>query len=76
MRLRKLDLRVLGAFHVIGGTGEAFGLEIMRAARIGPARLYPSLERLEKAGWLFSYWSGSGRRVYVIRPAIAAGETP
>lgn len=65
---RRIDLRVIGALHTLGGAG--YGLDLIRTARLSAGRLYPALERLERVGWVVSVWEDTPpvpevtRRVY------------
>jgi PadR family transcriptional regulator PadR len=48
-------LAVLSAF-LSDPDAEWYGLELAKRARLGPGTIYPTLDRLLKAGWLERRW--------------------
>jgi len=63
------DLNVLGAM-LDDAMAWHFSLRLAGTAKIAPGRIYPTLARLERAGWLESRWEHTGgtegqrRRMY------------
>jgi DNA-binding PadR family transcriptional regulator len=53
---------------------KAYGWDIMRAAAVGSATIYPILRRIEEAGWVEGAWDDSAalgrprRRYYRLTP--------
>lgn len=64
----RVTLQTLRILQVLMGnpSGEHYGMDLLRDARVSSGTLYPILRRLEKAGWLTSRWEelpedGAGR---------------
>jgi PadR family transcriptional regulator PadR len=51
--------RVLGCLSDAAGA-ELYGFEIGREAHLPSGTVYPILHRLERAGWITSYWGPPG----------------
>jgi DNA-binding PadR family transcriptional regulator len=62
MRLTQVTLMVLRAFLDMPGEMQS-GAQIGRTTGIGPGSLYPTLKRLEKAGWLTARWEDVDPRI-------------
>ncbi|WP_307387066.1 MULTISPECIES: PadR family transcriptional regulator [Microbacterium] len=67
-RVTQPTIDVLGV--LLGTTGPAWGLRIIKETQRPAGTVYPILERLERQGWLTSEWeddparSGPRRRLY------------